>query len=258
MYRKPLTMGDFALITRTARARASYPSCVAVYPRDSQSLRVLCRCSHQLHSNSFAAPLTRSYPRRFTFYVADPISSIPDLWQQEAVRALQQGKDVVVQAHDSFKIGGHRALLYRVCIAEESIQIQGPCIHYDRTIGIVRPFVFRAIPVKLQPVLIGIAEVKCFTHPVITRAFEWNLGCKQPAERVAEPRSIGIKNSNVKQTRAAGRRWRTAETFPRVQSDVMMISPSRNKRCFCPPALHQLKPEHAAVKFERAFQIRNF
>jgi hypothetical protein len=37
--------------------------------------------------------LTRSYPRRFTFYVADPISSIPDLWQHEAVRALQQGKD---------------------------------------------------------------------------------------------------------------------------------------------------------------------
>ena len=37
--------------------------------------------------------LARSYPRHFTFYVADPISSIPDLWQQEAVRALQQGKD---------------------------------------------------------------------------------------------------------------------------------------------------------------------
>jgi hypothetical protein len=37
--------------------------------------------------------LARSYPRHFTFYVADPISSIPDLWQLEAVRALQQGKD---------------------------------------------------------------------------------------------------------------------------------------------------------------------
>jgi ATP-dependent helicase YprA (DUF1998 family) len=37
-------------------------------------------------------------PDRDVFYVADPISSIPDLWQQHAVRALQQGKDVVVQA----------------------------------------------------------------------------------------------------------------------------------------------------------------
>jgi hypothetical protein len=106
--------------------------------------------------------------------------------------------------------------------------------------------------------LIGVAEVKRFTHTVITRAFERNLGREQAPERVAEPRSIGIKNSSVKQTGAAGRRWRTAETFPRVQSDVMMISPGGNKRCFCPQALHQFKPEHAAVKSERAFQIRNF
>jgi hypothetical protein len=33
----------FTLITRTARACATYPSCVAVYPRDYQSRRVLCR-----------------------------------------------------------------------------------------------------------------------------------------------------------------------------------------------------------------------
>ncbi len=33
----------FTLITRTPRACASYPSCVAVYPRDSRSRRVLCR-----------------------------------------------------------------------------------------------------------------------------------------------------------------------------------------------------------------------
>jgi hypothetical protein len=45
-----------------------------------------------------ALPSTRAIPDRDVFYVAEPISSIPDLWQQEAVRALQQGKDVVVQA----------------------------------------------------------------------------------------------------------------------------------------------------------------
>jgi len=59
------------LITRTARCLRQLPSCVAVYLRDSRSRRVLCCWS---------------------------LSSIPDLWQQEAVRALQQGKDVVVQA----------------------------------------------------------------------------------------------------------------------------------------------------------------
>ena len=38
------------LITRTASACATYPSCVAVYPHDSQSRRVLCRATHALHS----------------------------------------------------------------------------------------------------------------------------------------------------------------------------------------------------------------
>jgi hypothetical protein len=38
---------DFTLITRTPRACASYPSCLAVYPRDSRSRRVLCRRSHR-------------------------------------------------------------------------------------------------------------------------------------------------------------------------------------------------------------------
>jgi hypothetical protein len=73
------------------------PSCVAVYPRDSQSRRVLCRVRprgsvhsllpSQSGSCRIAHPissietrslptLTRSYPCRFTFYVADPISSI--------------------------------------------------------------------------------------------------------------------------------------------------------------------------------------
>jgi hypothetical protein len=39
------THRDFALITRTARCLRQLPSCVAVYPRESQSRRVLCRFS---------------------------------------------------------------------------------------------------------------------------------------------------------------------------------------------------------------------
>ena len=50
------THRGFALITRSPRRPcASYPSCVAVYPRDSRSRRVLCRWCHQLHCIS-AAP----------------------------------------------------------------------------------------------------------------------------------------------------------------------------------------------------------
>src|SRR6266480_2984620 len=44
------------------RACASYPSCVAVYPRDSHSRRVLCRFSQKLHSTSRFAHLCRTPP----------------------------------------------------------------------------------------------------------------------------------------------------------------------------------------------------
>jgi hypothetical protein len=42
---------SFTLITRTASCSRQLPSCVAVYPRDSRSRRVLCRSSHSLHSS---------------------------------------------------------------------------------------------------------------------------------------------------------------------------------------------------------------
>jgi len=45
-------IGWFTLITRTAPCLRQLPSCVAVYPRDSRSRRVLCRSSHSLHSRA--------------------------------------------------------------------------------------------------------------------------------------------------------------------------------------------------------------
>jgi len=49
---RPRFPRDFALITRTSQCLRQLPSCVAVYPRDSQSRRVLCRFSQKLHSSS--------------------------------------------------------------------------------------------------------------------------------------------------------------------------------------------------------------
>src|SRR5881397_1410734 len=51
------TLAAFTLITRTAPCLRQLPSCVAVYPRDSRSRRVLSRSSHSLDS---------CFPRRFS------------------------------------------------------------------------------------------------------------------------------------------------------------------------------------------------
>jgi hypothetical protein len=54
---------NFTLITRTAPCLRQLPSCVAVYPRDTRSRRVLCRFPQKLHSTSRFAHLCRSRPR---------------------------------------------------------------------------------------------------------------------------------------------------------------------------------------------------
>jgi hypothetical protein len=87
------TLATFTLVTRTARACASYlaalPSTRAI---ETRSLPASLAATPRGFAFYVAFPKS-SIPDRDVFYVADPISSIPDLWQQEAVRALQQGKD---------------------------------------------------------------------------------------------------------------------------------------------------------------------
>ena len=69
------THRGLALITRTARCLRQLPSCVAVYPRDSQSRRVLFACpKSSIRPLGFpiyvarrpAVPFARCFPRSFT------------------------------------------------------------------------------------------------------------------------------------------------------------------------------------------------
>jgi hypothetical protein len=102
--------------TRAIETR-SLPTSLAATPRGFAFYVALPKSSIETRS---LPTLARCYPCSFSFYVADPISSIasgphckhlprmtprfgvglviPVLWQPEAVRALQQGKNVVVQA----------------------------------------------------------------------------------------------------------------------------------------------------------------
>jgi hypothetical protein len=75
-----VTGHGFTLITRTSQCLRQLPSCVAVYPRDSQSRRVLRRCSRQLHCISLAPARLDRYPRGFTGHVAHPSRSILSLF----------------------------------------------------------------------------------------------------------------------------------------------------------------------------------
>src|SRR5438270_12777121 len=56
---------------------------------------------------------------------------------------------------------------------------------------------------------------------------------------------------------AKGRRW-SAQAFPRIQCDVMVITAGGKKRGLVSHALHQLKSKHVPVKPEGTFQVRYF
>ena len=54
------------------------------------------------------------------------------------------------------------------------------------------------------------------------------------------------------------RRWRgSAQAFPSIEPDVVMITAGRNECRLPSVTLGQLKTEHATIKAERAFEIRN-
>lgn len=119
------------------------------------------------------------------------------------------------------------------------------------------PEIPRSIPVKFDSVFVRIAQVERLAYTVITRAIERDSSRHQPPQRITERRTRGIQNREMKQTRAARRRRCSTGTFPRVETDMMMISASRDECRLRPEALHQLEAEHATIESERAIDIRH-
>jgi superfamily II RNA helicase len=71
------------------------------------------RSTRAIETRSLPSSLAATH-RGFAFYIALPkkLHSLDrDLWQQEAVRALQQGKDVVVQAPTAWPTMHHKPLM---------------------------------------------------------------------------------------------------------------------------------------------------
>ena len=72
--------------------------------------------------------------------------------------------------------------------------------------------------------------VERFAHAVIRGTVEFDPGIHQSPQCITKLSPIGIEDRHVIQPRGPAWRRRTATTFPRVQSDVMMITARRNER----------------------------
>lgn len=115
----------------------------------------------------------------------------------------------------------------------------------------------RAIPVELDAVVIGVAQVESFADAVVRSAFERDAGALETSKGVSEIGACGIENRRVIETGRTRRRWRTTEAFPSIQPDVMMIASSGNEGGGGSVADSEFEAKDAAVEFESAFEIRD-
>ena len=143
-------------------------------------------------------------------------------------------------------------------LPQQILEIQPLDKHRKRAVRRPRPLLLRPVPIEFDAALVGIAQVKRFANAMIAGAVERNLCLYEAMQGVRQRRAGRIEDRGVKQPGRSRRRWMPALAFPGVEADVVVIAAGRNERRAGTHALHQFKPEHAAIKPERAIEIGHF
>ena len=79
----------------------------------------------------------------------------------------------------------------------------------------------------------------------------------QSAERNRQRGPVRVAKSNVVEAGRAGWRRATPARLPRVQTDVMMVSPGTKERSIIPHPLRHLESQHIGVEADGPLQIRD-
>src|SRR5438094_4342733 len=69
---------------------------------------------------------------------------------------------------------------------KQVVQIERTREHLDFALLVSRPLVSRAIPVKLDAVTVGVAQVQRLADAVIRSSFQWNAGVQQAAQSISQ------------------------------------------------------------------------
>ncbi len=73
------------------------------------------------------------------------------------------------------------------------------------------------VAIKLDTILVRIAQIKRFADAMVARAVERDFRLDHPVQRVGKRRARGIKNGGMKQSGGARRGRVAAFAFPGVQ-----------------------------------------
>ena len=122
-------------------------------------------------------------------------------------------------------------------------------------LAVLGPVRLRPVPVELDAVLIGIAQVERLADPVVARAVELDAGRDQPPQRVRQGGPGRVEDRGVEQPRGAGRGRLAAEALPGVEADMVVVAAGRDEGGLGAVFLHQREAEHPAVEGERAIEV---
>ncbi len=139
--------------------------------------------------------------------------------------------------------------------AEEAFEVEAAGVHGEIAFDVVGPEIARAIPVEFDAVVVGIAEVDGFADAVVGGAFERDFCGEDAAKSGGEFGARGVDDRGVVEAGGAGGRRIAAETFPRVEADVMVVAAGGEECGGVAHALHDLQAEHAGVELDGAFEV---
>ena len=113
------------------------------------------------------------------------------------------------------------------------------------------------VPIKLDAVLVRVAQVKRLGDAVIGGAVERDLGDDQTVQRVGERLAGRVEDSRVEEAGSARGGRRAAFVLPGVEAEMVVVAAGRNEGR-ARVAGGQLEAEHRAVKIERPVRSATF
>ena len=106
--------------------------------------------------------------------------------------------------------------------------VEPPGVHLERAVRFSRPL-SSAVPIELDAVLVGIAQIERLADAVVAGAVERDAGGDQPPQRVGERGPGRIEDRGVEEAGGAGRRRMAALALPGVEADMVVIAAGRDE-----------------------------
>ena len=113
------------------------------------------------------------------------------------------------------------------------MEIEWPRHHRQTTLSCAWPLLGRKIPVKLNSVIIRIAQVKRVANAVVGCAFQRKPRLNQSLQGIRQFRPGRIQNRKMIKARRPRCRRLAAKALPGIQADVMVIPAAAERRLNC-------------------------